>query len=455
MKAKTKTKSGFSILEVIAAVFIFSIVTISIYGSFSAGLKSLAQSKHRIAATELANEKMEIIRNMNYADIGTQGGIPSGSLPQNETVWKSNQKFNVQTTIRYIDDPLDGVVPNDSNGVSRDFREARVEVTWGGIQLGKGVVLVSNIVPNGVESESGGGTLRFNTIDSTGVGIEGASVHIENNVLDPRYEDNFQTDSTGSILLAGMPVGDQTYEFSVSKSGYETVATLPPYPTNPSYEPVDLHGSVIEGELNSKAIIIDKLGSISLVSKNINDQIVPNVNFNLEGGRILGQTVVDPPQVSETVYKHNINSETDSGGNYTLNDASPGNYTLTVSEPGFTLIGAETPLMPFSLVPDQDAILTLIIADNTVDSLVVKVFNDATGERINGASVRVWDGASFDQTLVTGVAGQVFFPPVVDPPVTLTAGQYNLEVSASGFQSYSGTVDINQLTQKEIKLLPE
>ena len=58
MKAKTKTKSGFSILEVIAAVFIFSIVTISIYGSFSAGLKSLAQSKHRIAATELANEKM-------------------------------------------------------------------------------------------------------------------------------------------------------------------------------------------------------------------------------------------------------------------------------------------------------------------------------------------------------------------------------------------------------------
>src|SRR4030042_6138827 len=83
---------GFSIIEVVSAVFIFSIVTISIYGSFSAGLRSLAQSKHRVVATELTNEKMEIIRNMEYEDIGTEGGIPSGSMPQNETVWNGSKK---------------------------------------------------------------------------------------------------------------------------------------------------------------------------------------------------------------------------------------------------------------------------------------------------------------------------------------------------------------------------
>lgn len=449
---KIKSKNGFSILEVVSAVFIFSIVTISIYGSFSAGLKSLAQSKHRIAATELANEKMEIIRNMNYADIGTQGGIPSGVLPQNETVWKSNQKFNVRTTIVYVDDPLDGLNPDDSNGVSRDYRKVRVEVTWAGVQLGRGVILVSNFVPNGVENEAGGGTLRFNVIDSTGVGISGVDTHIVNNSTDPHVDMPTQTDSTGSVLMAGMPAGDQTYEFSVSESDYESAATFPPYPTT-NYEPVDVHGSVIEGELNSKAIVIDKLGSISFVSKNMNDQIVPDVNFSLEGGRILGHMIDDPTQ---EVFVYNQNLETDSQGILSLGDTmSPGDYTLTVAEPGYTLIGTEAPLMPFSLAPDQDLNLTLIVADNSIDSLVVKVFNNDTNERINGASVRLYNGTDFNQTLTTGEAGQVFFPPVIDPPVTLTAGQYNLEVSASGFQSYSGTVGISQLTQKEIKLIPE
>ncbi|MCX6762533.1 MAG: carboxypeptidase-like regulatory domain-containing protein [Candidatus Moranbacteria bacterium] len=454
-KNKKIIKNGFSILEVVAAIGIFMVVFVSVYGSFSAGLRSLSQSKHRIAATQLANEKMEIIRNLPYLDVGTQGGAPSGSLPQEETVWRSNQKFKVRTTIRYIDSPLDGQEPNDSNGVSRDFREARVEVIWGSIQWGKGIILISNIVPDGVENESGGGTLRFNVIDSTGTGVSGADVHITNNATDPNIDIPTQTDSTGSVLLAGMPVGDQTYEFSVSKSGYESVTTLPPYPTNPSYEPVDLHGSVIEGELNSKAIIMDKLGSISLVSKNISDQIVPNVNFNLRGGRILGQTVVDPPAVPETVYKHNIDSETDSGGNYSLDEASPGNYTLLVNEPGLTLVGTETALLPFSLVPEQDANMTLIMADNNINSLVIKIFNNATGEKINGASVRVWDDAGFNQTLVTGAAGQVYFPPNLDPPVTMGAKPYNIAVSAEKFTSYTDTVSINRLTQKEVRLIPE
>lgn len=456
--AKLKTQNsgaGFSIMEVVAAIGIFTVVFVSVYGSFTTGLKSLSQSKHRVAATELANEKMEIIRNLPYLEVGTVDGVPSGALLQNETVMKSNQRFNVRTTIRYIDDPLDGLDPNDSNGVSRDLREARVEVTWGTVLLGKGVILVSNIVPDGAENESGGGTLRFNAIDSTGAGVSGADVSIVNDSTDPHVDIPTQTDPTGSVLFAGMPAGNQTYEFTISKNEYETVATLPPYPTNPSYEPVDVHGSVVEGELNSKTIIIDKPGSISFVSKNMNDQIIPNVNFTLNGGRILGQTVVDPPAVSETVYKHDIVSETDGGGAYTLNDASPGNYTLTVNEPGFTLIGTETPLMPFSLVPDQDAILTLIIADNTVDSLVVKVFNDATSERINGASVRVWDGTGFDQTLVTGAAGQVYFPPNLEPPVTMSAGSYNLEVSAAGFTTYTGTVDVSQLKEKEVRMVPE
>ncbi len=447
-----KNNRGFSILEVVAAIFIFSVVTVTIYGSYSAGLKSLAQSRHRVAAAELANEKMEIIRNLPYNQVGTQGGVPSGVFPQNETVWKSNQKFNVRTTITYVDDPLDGTDPNDSNGVSRDYRKARVEVTWGSIAWGRGVILISNFVPDGVENETGGGTLRFNVIDSTGAGVAGADAHIVNNSTSPHVDITTQTDSAGSILMAGMPAGDQTYEFTVSKSGYESIATSPPYPAT-AYEPVDVHGSVIEGDLSSKSVILDKLGDISFASKNMNDQAVPNVNFHLEGGRVLGHPVDDS---TASVFAYDQDLETNAQGVRDLGDAmSPGDYTLTFAEPGYTLIGTEAPLMPFSLAPDQNLNLTLIVADNSVDSLIVKVLNNDTAERINGASVHLTSAGGFDQTLVTGEAGQVFFPAVADPPVVLSAGEYNLEVSAPGFQNYAGTVNVSQLTQTEVKLVPE
>jgi len=444
--------TGFSIPEVISAVFIFSMITVAVYGSFSGGIKSLGQSRHRVAATQLANEKMEIIRNLPYAQVGTVGGVPSGTLPQEETVWRSNQKFSVRTTIRYIDDPLDGVEPNDSNNLSRDFREARVEVAWGSIQWGKGVILVSNFVPNGVENESGGGTLRFNVIDSSGAGVAGVDTHIVNNSTNPQVDIPIQTDSTGSILFAGMPAADQTYEFSVSKDGCESAETFPPYPAT-GYEPVDVHGSVIEGDLNSKAIVLDKLGSITFTSKNMNDQAVPNINFNLEGGRVLGHPVDDP---TANIFAYDQDLETNAEGILELGDTmSPGAYTLTFAEPAYTLIGTEAPLLPFSLSPDQNLSLTLIVADNSVDSLVVRVLNNDTSERIDGASVRLANGTDFDQSLTTGEAGQVYFPPVADPPVTLSAGQYNLEVSAAGFQNYSDTVNISQLTQKEVRLGPE
>src|SRR4030042_4972550 len=111
-----------------------------------------------------------------------------------------------------------------------DYKEARVEVFWGGGGSGNSVVLVSRFVPDGVETDSGGGTLRLNVIDSTGQGVFGVSTHIVNNNTDPVVDIPADTDASGSILLPGMPAADRTYENSVSKDEYEMVSTLLPYP---------------------------------------------------------------------------------------------------------------------------------------------------------------------------------------------------------------------------------
>lgn len=452
MKAKTKNTTGFSILEVVAAIFIFSVITITIYGSFSAGLKSLAQSKHRIAATQLANEKMEIIRNLPYNSVGTEDGIPSGSLPQEETVWRSNQKFDVQTTIVYVDDSLDGTEDGDTDDeIPLDYKEARVEVSWGSGGSGNSVVLVSRFVPNGVETDSEGGTLRLNVIDSTGQGVSGVSTHIVNNGTDPTVDIETQTDSSGSILLPGMPSADRTYEISVSKDTYESISTLPPYPTT-GYAPTDVHGSTVEGELSSKVIVLDKVGSINITTENLVGDTVPNMNFNLEGGRILGLTMTNP---KESVFGYDQDLETNSEGSVSLSGMSPGNYTVTFLDPGYTLIGTEAPLFPFYLYPVQDLDINLLVADNSFNSLIATATNSLTDDLVSGASVHLYNGdLSFDETLTTGDSGRVYFPPTEDPPLEMDAETFNLEVTADGYSSFSGTIGVSQLVQTEVPLEP-
>lgn len=442
-------ESGFSIIEVISAVFIFSIVTISIYSSFSTSLRSLAQSKHRIAAAELANEKMEIVRNMDYNNIGTQDGIPNGIIPQNETVWKSNQKFNVHTYIDYFDDPIDGTEGGDPDDlVPTDYKRVKVEVTWPGVDVGHGVVVTSKFVPDGVESDVGGGTFRLNILDGSGAGLPGTEVKIINNDTIPQINISTYADEYGSILLTGMPPGDRNYKISVSKNDYESVTTFPPYPET-AYEPTDTHASVIENQLNTKAIIIDKLADLHIFSKDIYDEAFLNADFNLSGGRVIGKTVPDGNDVTN----YSENHSTGATGDVEISDLYPGKYTIDLNEPNYTLIGSDV-TFPLALEPNQSRDINLIIASNTENSLIVTVKDSETALAISGASVRIWNGVDFDLTLITGEMGQVYFPPNTDPPTILNAGDFTIEVTSDGYENYSGPVTINQLTQKQVDLVP-
>ncbi len=437
--------AGFSIMEVVAAIGVFTVIFVSVYGSFTAGLKSLVQSRHRTGAAALANEKMEIIRNMPYADIGTVSGAPPGILPQNETVWKNNQRFYVHTFIRYNDDPDDGLLELDENHIWDDYKEAKVEVTWPGVSAGNGVAVYSRFVPDGVETDVGGGTLRFNAMDGSGAVIAGAAVRIANGA---DIDISTFTDANGSVLLSGLPGGDRNYEISVSKDGYESVVTLPPYPIS-SYDPTDVHASVIEGSLNTKAIIIDKLGDIHFFSKDVDDQAIPNVDFALAGGRVIG---TDPNSGNE-ITNYNENHSTGASGDINVTDIPPGKYNVTLNEPGYTLIGSDHNF-PLALTPDESMTVNLIIADNTKNSLVVTV-NDAVSKlAVANATVRLTNGVDFDHTLITGQMGQVYFPPTTDPPTTMTAGDYTLEISADGYDAYSGNINVNQLTQTTVELNP-
>ena len=122
MESSLKARHGMSLLEMVIGVAILTIVSVSVYRSFAVLLDIFGASRAKVAAATLANEEMEIIRNIPYANVGTAGGVPPGSIPQTQSKTKNGITFSITTTVRNVDDPFDGVIggsPNDLSPAAR------------------------------------------------------------------------------------------------------------------------------------------------------------------------------------------------------------------------------------------------------------------------------------------------------------------------------------------------
>lgn len=85
-------------------------------------VRAILESKNRLGATALANQRMEIIRSIDYTSIGTKHwngsawvyGIPAGELIEEEDVSVNTTLYHVDTFVQYVDDTFDGVTPTDT-----------------------------------------------------------------------------------------------------------------------------------------------------------------------------------------------------------------------------------------------------------------------------------------------------------------------------------------------------
>jgi len=456
-KSKTQKIFGFTLIEALVFLFIFSIITVTFYSVITLGTGYIAEAKNRLGALALANEKMEIVRNLKYDDIGTATGIPSGILSSAEDVTVGAKMYHVTTLIQYIDDPLDGELPADP--IPTDYKRVKINVSWSGFQgAGGEVYLVSRFVPPGLEVSSGDGILAVNINDGSGAGVPQARVRIVNNIVSPSIDIDQETDNDGHLIFPGAPQSQLGYEITVSKSNYETVSTVDP--GSVAYTPRDPHASVVAGTLNTASITIDRLANLKIKSVDYLGAPLSDVSFHIEGGRELGTDSTVIP--SETIYNLDTNSSTDADGEKEFNDHSPGGqFSLSSigAIAGHTLIGAnpisdfdKTSLTyKFSLIPGESKTVEVKFADDNADSLLVEVLNEGDNQPINNAQVKLTNGSGYDTTVNTSFDGIAFFPTNSDP---FLPGEYTLEVTEPGFLNYSSQVDIDKLTKKEVKLIP-
>jgi len=455
---KISSRPAFTLIEALVFLFIFSVIVVTFYSVFSLGTGYIIESKNKLGALAVANEKMETVRNLKYDNIGLTTGIPAGSILENEDITVGTKTYHVKTIVQYVDDALDGVFPADP--VPNDYKKVKITVFWGGFRgANSSVYLVSQFPPPGLETSSGDGILSINVTTSGGVGISQAHVHIINNDVSPKVDISQNTDNTGNLMFPGAKASQQGYELTVSKDGYETVSTVDPNAVD--YLPNDPHASVIVGSLNPAVVTIDKLSDLKIKTIDYLDNSLPDISFHIKGGRELGtdSSVVPPVKV----YNLDLNETTGPDGEKNFNDHSPGRQfflTNIGSVSGHTLIGAipisgfdaTSATYKFSLLPDEVKTVEIKFAKNDADSLAVKVLNNNDNSPINNAQVKLTNGSGYNKTIATSFDGVAFFPESSD---SFLPGTYNLEVTISGFVTYSSPVDISRLTTKEIKLNPE
>ncbi len=449
---------GFTLIESLVFLFIFALVSMAFLQTYTAGTRHIIESKNRLGATALANQKMEIIRSIDYEDIGTKRwngsawvyGIPAGDILEEEAISVNTRNYQVHTFVQYIDHPYDGTLggsPTDT--IPNDQKRIRLTVTWGNATSSEEVSLVSTLSPEGVETSAGGGVLSINVLNSAGVGVPNATVRIVNTTSS--IDLTTETDATGNILLPGAPAGSRRYQLTISKDDYYGALTYPPYPTT-AYNPVDVHGSVVAGTLNQKTIVSDLDADITLTTEDPFGTAIPNIPFTLRGGRLLGTN----PSTGAQVYAFNQTLSTDSAGAREFSDQSYGPYTFSTTDSRYRLYKITPEGTAFNttdVAAGSDAELTALLLDSQIGSTKITIKRQSGGSPISGASVRLTGPAGYDATGVADQYGMVYFPTVLP---ALVSGTYQAQVTATGFVTKTSNISVStSLVLQDILLVAQ
>ena len=258
-----RANRGMSFMDVIIGTALMLVIFTALVGLLRSSIRVTAESKAGSIATTLAESQMEYIRSLSYDAVGTVGGIPAGTIPQNSTTTQNGLTFMTHTFVAYTDDPADGLGSNDSNHVTTDYKTVKVGVTYSISGQTRSVNLVSTYSPPGLETSTGGGTLKIAVVNATGAAVPGASVRIFNTSTSPSIDVTTFSDSDGIVYLGGAPTSTQ-YQIAVTKDGYSSAQTYTRDANNQNPTPGYL--TVVKDQTTTGTFAIDVLSSLEVAT---------------------------------------------------------------------------------------------------------------------------------------------------------------------------------------------
>lgn len=408
-QSKDNTRNqGFTLVELLVGVSVFTVIVIGVYNAYVSVYQVVSASRQKIAAIDLANEQLEIVKNLPYASVGVDGGIPDGLLSHVQTITRDNTVFTATTTVRNIDDPFDGTLGGTPNDLSpADSKTVEIEIGCGACRNFKPIVITSRVAPKNLETASTNGALFIRVFDANGNPISGADVHIENNLASPAISIDDVTNNDGLLAIVDAPPGVNAYEVSVTKSGYSTDVTYPI--TGPNPNPTKPHATVVIQQVTAQSFIIDRVSSLSINSLTDTCSARANIPLTLQGTKTIGSSPV--------ILKYDQNLTTGASGILNLSAMEWDTYTLNMTSLTYDLIGAN-PLISFLLSPGAVQNVDLVLAPKDPQTVLVAVRDsssslplaDATVELLSGGgavlATRITGKGSLVQTDWSGGSGQ-------------------------------------------------
>lgn len=270
MRVPRTQQSGFSFIEIIVVSALSALIFGALFSSFQFTLELISDSRAKLSALSVANDRMEYFRSLPYDDVGTISGIPAGTIPQNSTTTLNGIEFAERVLVDFVDDPADGqdtATTSDSNAIPADYKRIKVEYTW---NIGNGtssISLISNIVPRSIETTAGGGTARINVIDADSTLLPGATVRLVNNTITPAIDVTRITDASGAALFSGAPAASG-YEVEVTANiageQYSTTGTYQVTASNPS--PAVAPFAVLEADVSTLTFQVGELSDVDIAT---------------------------------------------------------------------------------------------------------------------------------------------------------------------------------------------
>ncbi len=429
---KLKTPRGFSLVEVVVGSALLAIVSLSVYQAYASVMKLSRGSGDKVVATLLANEQIEILHNLPYASVGEIGGIPAGLVTHSTTTVRDGVSFNINTTIRNVDDPFDGTFPTDT--APSDYKLASVVVTCTACTQTTVVSLTTTIAPKNLENVTTNGALFLTVLNALGAPLSGATVNITNAGQGLNFTDT--TDVNGLLKVYDVIPASIAYAVTVTKSGYSTDKTYDVTGSNPS--PTKRALTTAVGTVTSSTFSIDSLASLAVTSKDSSCTAIGNYDFTLQGYKTIGTNN------GASVYKYSTPQVTSGAGALTVNSLEWDTYSILPTSSSYDLAGV-LPVASLTVTPGQAATAGLILKPKNSSALMVVVKDQATHLPVSGATVTL-TGSGSPKTLTTGVGS------LSQSNWVGGAGQANF-TDVTKFYDSDGNIKIT--TAGQLSLLPQ
>lgn len=389
---RKKTQAGFTLAEVIVGAALFAFIAVAVYQGYTTLLQLVSASRVKITATNLANEQLELIRNMPYVNVGEVSGIPSGVIPQSQTLVRDGYTFTVNTTVRNIDDPFDGTIGGTSNDTSpADYKLVELGIDCINCRNFQTMTVSTRVAAKSLETASTNGALFVRVFDGNGQPVSGAQVNIVNTQITPNIAINDVTGNNGLLQIVDVPPGVNAYQISISKFGYTSDQTYATSTGNPN--PSKPHATVVVQQVTQVSLTIDKVSTLNVSTVTDTCTAVANVPFSIVGSKLIG--------TSPDVYKYNQNFSTNGSGDRTLTNMEWDTYSIALTSGSYRLAGVN-PLIPVTVLPDAVQNAQFIITTKNPRLLMVTVKDSSTGLPVSGATVTLSNTSGYSETIITG-----------------------------------------------------